>query len=172
LRLCSDISVPSEQIEVVDVETKSLAADLEREHREIDEGIEAFRAGEGPGDRDCQALLRAIGALRRHIYFEEEFLFPPLREAGLVAPILVMLREHAQIWETLDAVERELLAGGSALALCHQLVVQLQHHNLKEEKVLYPQTDSVLTASAVGKLRTFLSSQELPPGWVCQKARP
>jgi iron-sulfur cluster repair protein YtfE (RIC family) len=116
-------------------------------------------------------LSRAIRALRRHIYLEEEFLFPPLREAGLVAPIFVMLREHAQIWETLDAVEDELRTGGGALALCHRLAVQLQHHNLKEEKVLYPQADAVLTASATEQLRTFLRSSELPEGWVCHKTR-
>jgi iron-sulfur cluster repair protein YtfE (RIC family) len=153
------------------METESLAAALEREHREIDEGIEVFSAGAEPADRDHQALSRAIRTLRRHIYLEEEFLFPPLREAGLVAPIVVMLRDHGQIWETLDAVEDELRAGGSALALCHQLAVQLQHHNLKEEKVLYPQTDALLTASAAAELRTFLMSGELPTGWVCQRAR-
>lgn len=153
------------------METESLAAALEREHREIDDGIEAFYAGEKSGDRDRQALSRAIRALRRHIYLEEEFLFPPLREAGLVAPIFVMLREHAQIWETLDAVEDELRTGGGALALCHRLAVQLQHHNLKEEKVLYPQADAVLTALATEQLRTFLRSSELPEGWVCHKTR-
>src|SRR5690554_5908558 len=78
----------------------SLAAALEREHREIDDGLEIFSAGGEGTDERREALERAIRALRRHIYLEEEFLFPPLREAGLVAPIFVMLREHAQIWAT------------------------------------------------------------------------
>ena len=57
--------------------TESLAAALQREHHEIDAGIERFlRAG------DVGALTRAVRALRRHIYFEEEFLFPPLAGAG------------------------------------------------------------------------------------------
>jgi DUF438 domain-containing protein len=153
------------------METQTLAAALEREHREIDEGVEAFSARQGSGDEVQAALSRAIRALRRHIYLEEEFLFPPLREAGLVAPILVMLREHAQIWQTLDAIEGDLRAGGDADALCRQLATQLLHHNLKEEKVLYPQADAVLTASATGQLLAFLDSGELPDGWVCQKAR-
>ncbi|HEX6470896.1 MAG TPA: hemerythrin domain-containing protein [Streptosporangiaceae bacterium] len=150
---------------------ESLAAALEHEHREIDEGIEAFTAG--PQDRrDTGALTRAIHALRRHIYLEEEFLFPPLHAAGLVAPVFVMLREHAQIWTTLDALEREIgAAEGTARALCHQLAVQLQHHNLKEEKILYPQADQVLTARAGARLRAFIDSGRLPDGWVCLKAR-
>lgn len=59
------------------MEIESLAAALEREHHEIDAGIAAFTAAPG----DWQPLARAIRALRRHIYLEEEFLFPLLREA-------------------------------------------------------------------------------------------
>ncbi len=152
------------------MEIGSLAVALEREHHEIDSGIAAFTAA--PWDR--QPLGHAIGALRRHIYLEEEFLFPLLREAesGLAAPVFVMLREHAQIWATLDSLERDLDAG-TGLALCRRLTVQLLHHNLKEEKILYPRADDALSPTAASRLRAFLRSGELPGGWVCMmKARP
>jgi regulator of cell morphogenesis and NO signaling len=151
------------------METESLAAVLEREHHEIDAGIAAFTAAPG----DPQPLARAIRALRRHIYLEEEFLFPLLGEAepALRAPVFVMLREHAQIWAALDTLEREP-APGTALVLCRQLTVRLLHHNLKEEKILYPQADDALPPAAAGRLRAFLGSGELPEGWVCTKARP
>ena len=151
---------------------ESLAAALEREHREIDEGIEAYTAARGSTEQAREALERAIRALRRHIYLEEEFLFPALRDAGLAAPVFVMLREHAQIWATLDAVERRISEGDAGLDLCHRLVVELQHHNLKEERVLYPQADAVLTAPASGQLRTFIETGEMPAGWVCQRYNP
>ena len=64
--------------------------------------------------------------LRRHICLEEEFLFPLLCEAGpgLAAPVSGMLREHAQIWGTLDALERELAVGAdTGLALPKRLTV-------------------------------------------------
>ncbi len=150
------------------METESLAAALEREHHDIDAGIAAFTASPGePGP-----LTRAIRALRRHIYLEEEFLFPLLGEAepGLRAPVFVMLREHAQIWATLEALEREP-APRTALDLCRQLTVRLLHHNLKEERVLYPSADDVLPPAAAGRLRAFLSTGELPERWVCVKAR-
>lgn len=156
------------------METESLAAALEREHQEIDAGIAAFTAGSPPGSRDREPLARAIHALRRHIYLEEEFLFPLLREVepGLMAPIFVMLREHAQLWRTLGELEHELdAATSSGLQICRQLTVQLLHHNLKEEKVLYPQADQALPEAAAVKLREFLSSGELPAGWVCIRAR-
>ncbi|MGH3284858.1 MAG: hemerythrin domain-containing protein [Streptosporangiaceae bacterium] len=151
----------------------SLAVALEREHHQIDDGVAAFAAA--PGDR--QPLARTIGALRRHIYLEEEFLFPLLHKAepGLAAPVFVMLREHAQIWATLDSLERELDAGtgtGTGLALCRQLAVRLLHHNLKEETILYPRADDALSPAAAEWLRTFLGSGDLPEGWVClMKAR-
>ncbi len=151
------------------MEIESLAMALEREHHEIDEGIAAFTAAPG----DPQPLTRAIQALRRHIFLEEEFLFPLLCEAepGLAAPVFVMLREHAQIWAALDSLEREP-AEGTRLTLCRQLTVRLLHHNLKEEKVLYPRADEALPPAAAGRLRVFLGSGKLPEGWVCVKARP
>lgn len=155
----------------METESQSLAAALEREHHEIDAGIASFTVAPDTG----QPLVSAIRALRRHIYLEEEFLFPLLREAepALTAPIFVMLREHAQIWATLDSLERQLDAGTAiAPGQCRQLTVQLLHHNLKEEKVLYPRADDVLPAAAAGRLRAFLGSAELPEGWACLKARP
>jgi regulator of cell morphogenesis and NO signaling len=154
------------------MEIESLAVALEREHHEIDAGIAAFTAA--PGDR--QLLTRVIGALRRHIYLEEEFLFPLLHEAdpGLAVPVFVMLREHAQIWAALDVLERELDAGaGTGPALCRQLAGRLLRHNVKEERILYPRADHALPAAASERLRAFLGTGELSEGWVCMmKARP
>lgn len=77
---------------------------LEREHRQIDAGIEEFIDGPPKEESSGQEAMRAIDALRRHIYLEEEFLFLPLRASGLIPPVLVMLREHGQIWRLLDEV--------------------------------------------------------------------
>ena len=153
------------------METGSLAAALEAEHQEIDAGIAAFAAAPG----DLRPLGRAIGALRRHIYLEEEFLFPMLRDAepALTAPVLVMLREHAQIWDCLDALDQTAAADPEAArASLRPLTVQLLHHNLKEEKILYPRADVLLPAAAATRLRAFLDTGQLPDGWVCIKARP
>lgn len=148
---------------------ESLSAVLEREHREIDGGFEPFASG--VNNDDVGALRRAIAVLRRHIYVEEERVFPTLREHGLFAPLLVMLREHGQIWDRIDQIERELETDAATLSrLCHQLLVQLQHHNGKEERIIYPQADQALTPREVAELVTFLQDGELPAGWVCAKA--
>lgn len=147
--------------------TDSLAEALEHEHREIDDGIAAT-----PGDRE--SLARAIRALRRHIYLEEEILFPLLHQAepGLAAPVFVMLREHAQIWALLDSLENESDSDAASPARVRQLASHLLHHNLKEEKILYPRADEVLPAAEADRLRAFLDSGQLPAGWICFKARP
>jgi regulator of cell morphogenesis and NO signaling len=151
-----------------------LAAALEHEHHEIDQGIEAFASALAAGESRPEPLTQAIDALRRHIYLEERFLFPALRKAGLVTPVLVMLREHGQIWGTLDRLELGLTSGtvgAATLKACRELTVQLQHHNLKEEKILYPQIDRVLTASARAELSAFLDLGKMPESWVCERAR-
>lgn len=87
---------------------------------------------------------------REHREIEEEFLFPPLCEAGTVAAISVMLREHGEIWET--------------------LLRQLERHNFKEESIVYPQADAVRTARTSAGLSEFLAMSRVPVGWVCARA--
>lgn len=164
---------------------ETLAGALEREHREIDRGIAAFLEGLVADRVEVEPLTRAIEALRRHIYLEEELLFPPLRDAGLMAPVFVMLREHGEIWRTLEQIDAGLgagpdgavprdraVAGDRALLRdgCLRLLAQLESHNAKEEPVLYPQADAVLASAAAADLSEFLAAGRAPEGWVCSQA--
>jgi regulator of cell morphogenesis and NO signaling len=153
---------------------ETVAEALEREHHEIDEGIETFTAAITGGTPDAQPLTRAVAALRRHIYLEEEFLFPPLRAAGLVMPVFVMVREHGQMWKILDALDDELRDGtvrASVADLLRDLQEELAAHNSKEEQILYPQTEQVLTVEAKAELQELLEVGRTPEGWVCEALR-
>jgi iron-sulfur cluster repair protein YtfE (RIC family) len=145
---------------------ETLAAALEREHHEIDAGIEKFAASAGEGAGDVDALAGALAALRRHIYLEEEFVFPSLRAAGMLGPILVMLREHGELWALMDQLEQD-----ATPAVCEQLSARLDAHNSKEEPIVYPQMDAVLSEPAALELRRFLDSGSMPEGWVAAQAR-
>lgn len=153
-------------------DTPSISALLEDEHHEIDDGIEAFLEGLARGELLLPQLTRAGAALRRHIYLEEEFLFPPLRAAGMLAPVLVMLREHGEIWQTLDAIDGlDGAADPDGLReRCRELLDRLAEHNAKEEPIIYPRGDAVLTAEQAAELLDFIDSAELPEGWVCAQA--
>jgi iron-sulfur cluster repair protein YtfE (RIC family) len=150
------------------METETLASALQREHHEIDAGIDAYLAERGEAG---ESLAQAMVALRRHIYLEEQFLFPPLREAGFVAPIFVMLREHGELWQTMESIDRDLAEDASLVpGECKWLLAQLAKHNAKEEPILYPHADGALTAPASVELREFLRDGRVPDGWVCSGA--
>lgn len=152
---------------------KSLAEALEQEHHEIDGGIEAFLADSGANGTRVAQLQRVITALRRHIYLEEEFVFPPLKASGAFAAVLVMLREHGEIWRTLDSLEDKLVAADGIEAtgqLGRELLAQLAAHNEKEEPIIYSQMDAAIPDDAAADLRAFLATGKMPAGWVCARA--
>jgi hemerythrin-like domain-containing protein len=150
----------------------SLTEALEHEHHEIDAGLEAFLEGLSGGEARTDDLTRAIGALRRHIYLEEQFLFPPLRAAGMLPPVLVMLREHGEIWRLLDTIESADPAADpeAARASCAALLDLLGGHNAKEEPIIYPQGDAVLSDDAKRELHAAIDADRMPDGWVCAQA--
>ena len=55
-----------------------------------------------------------MDGLRRHIYLEEEFLFPPLRAAGMMAPLFVMVRQHGELWDAMRALDALLAVDADA----------------------------------------------------------
>jgi len=145
----------------------TLQAALEKEHRQIDGGIAQFiKQPTNP-----EPLRHSIAALRRHIYLEEDFLFPPLREAGLVMPILVMIREHGDIWKAMDGAEKLLTENANVDALievCNVLLQLQEQHNAKEEPIIYSQADLKLSFDLAARLQAYIESSTLPEGWVCQ----
>jgi iron-sulfur cluster repair protein YtfE (RIC family) len=155
---------------------ESLRTLLAREHRAIDGLIETYAHYPGTAPAERHALGRAVACLRRHIYLEEELLFPALAPAGLAMAVLVMQREHAEMWETLDTLDQMLAGGnpdGDALAWsCRQLLAQLQAHNPKEEAILYPQTDTMADPALSARVRQFLDDGRLPVGWCCRHLQP
>lgn len=157
------------------VPAESLSQALEREHREIDDAVKRCADLPAASPEVRAGLERAVAELRWHIYVEEELLFPPLRAAGMTGPILVMLREHAEMWPILDALDRALrddVDQGVLRAPCRELFILLQHHNPKEEQILYPQVDRVLGADASVAIHEFLGAGRVPADWTCQHLRP
>lgn len=153
---------------------RSLSSALEREHREIDGEIDAFLAGLDSDGADFERLATALAALRRHIYLEEAILFPPIRDGGLVMPIFVMLREHGELWSTMETLAKLSVPGadpGQLRQACRELLAQLEQHNQKEEPVIYPHADTGLPDQTSTELAEFMTAGRMPDGWVCEQAR-
>jgi len=148
----------------------AVGAVLEQDHRVIDQHFATFAAKLAGGRVDTEQLGAGSTGLRRHIWVEEEIHFPPLRAAGMMGPIMVMLREHGEIWDLLDALDEGLADGADAATLTptwESLAQTLEAHNLKEERILYPSGDQVIDEETAHQILEALDG-ELPEGWTCE----
>lgn len=153
----------------------SLAAAFTREHHEIDAGIDEYlKSGEADPEARAIPLLRAMEALRRHIYLEEEIVFPHLPPGPLMMSLMVMRREHGELWRCMDQLADQLASATSASddidACCREILELLEKHNVKEEPVIYPHLDSDLSPQGRKHVQELLSTGRLPSGWICQEA--
>lgn len=148
------------------------SADLEHEHRLIDAWLDACLIADQHPLADRRAdVARALQVLRRHIYFEEAYLFPPLRALGLAGPLAVMVREHAAMWATITELEATLDdSSGVSTELCQSLRDQLSKHNGKEEAIVYTQARQLLPDADQAELSTLVTTVEMPVAWTCNAA--
>ena len=91
--------------------------------------------------------------LMRHIRMEEEVLFPAFERAnGEAGPTTGLRLEHADILALLAqagaVLASEVAPEGFCRAARRRLLPLLEHHNAREERVVYPQTDLRTAPSA------------------------
>ncbi len=152
----------------------TIAAVLEAEHRWIDERFAQFQQGLEEGRADAGPFGEAAAKLHRHIYLEEEMLFPHVETRGLAGPTAVMMMEHGEICQQLDAVRALLASGaeaGQILKVFGALRGLLEEHNAKEEQIFYPASDQLLTAEELAAVLAQVEDAEAPEGWLCRALR-
>jgi iron-sulfur cluster repair protein YtfE (RIC family) len=127
----------------------SITAALARDHVRIAFALEELEmmVEDGELERADFYFEDLERRLRRHIWKEEEILFPVFDErARLVGPTHVMRLEHRRIDALLTALHAALSHGQATAA--HEALLALQsvvaEHHRKEERILYPKTDAVL----------------------------
>jgi len=129
----------------------------------------ARRARDGDGweidsFRSCVEFFRNFADAFHHAK-EEDLLFPALENRGIPrdgGPIAVMLMEHVrgrefvkQIADALEGVQNEDEAAREQLLhAADEFFGLLPHHIYKEDNILYPMGDNVLTEEDQGKLHT------------------
>jgi uncharacterized protein (DUF2249 family) len=127
--------------------TEALAWDHDRLDGLERHAFERLHAGDVQGARSAWASFET--GLRRHIRFEEDLLFPAFEErSGLSpdrGPSAVMRSEHRDIESLLDGIGRALADGRDPQPWRRQLHALLGEHNLKEERIVYPTTDRLLS---------------------------
>jgi iron-sulfur cluster repair protein YtfE (RIC family) len=105
--------------------------------------------------------------LQRHIIWEEEILFPLFeRKTGSTSgPTQVMRMEHRQIREYLESIHKKVLdqsalGGPDSDQEEQMLLAVLSAHNQKEENILYPAIDRLL--SDTEKAYVFNAMKNIP----------
>lgn len=143
------------------------------DHQEVDGILRDFEASLEAGWPDPELLEQFEARLRRHMYWEEEILFPAVEGHGLQGPIAVMIAEHGEICRSIAAIQRGLQEGEGQDRLerhLRDLKETLVVHNGKEEGILYPTADEVLGAVARDMVAQ-VSAAYPPEGWTCRAGR-
>ncbi len=89
--------------------------------------------------------------LECHLQNEEQQLFPAFeqRTGNSAGPTAVMRMEHEQmramVTDMTDSLSKQ--DGDTYLGLSETMMILMQQHNMKEEQILYPMTDQVLSDS-------------------------
>lgn len=95
-----------------------------------------------------KAFLAFSEAMARHFAMEEQVLFPAFEETtgNTAGPTAVMRHEHEQMRGLFADMAAALSAGRADefLAVADTLLVLMQQHNAKEERILYPMSDRML----------------------------
>ena len=125
---------------------------LQSDHRRLDAIFDRFQdAVREQRWEDASRDFREFSmGLRRHIKVEEEILFPAFEEkTGMTesGPTFVMKMEHTEIKDLLDRITASTDAkdGGKAADYAREIFNVLSDHNMKEEHILYPESDAFLT---------------------------
>jgi len=108
--------------------------------------------------------------IERHIAWEEEILFPIFqKKTGIIdGPIAVMKEEHKQILSILKRINLNVQKNdASSNRLEHDLVLILGHHTIKEENVLYPVLDHLLSLEEKSDLHKQMQSITVNGSGIC-----
>ena len=132
---------------------RSVTDALEWDHDRLDELEREAFAARAAGDLALATRLFHDFAhgLRRHIGFEEKLVFPAFESRagalmGESGPTFVMRLEHREIEQRLHDMECRFTEPADPLAGARTAFHELMHeHNVKEERILYPATDQLLS---------------------------
>ena len=134
---------------------------LGNDHRACDDLFASAEAAVAQGDWDSARSLfhRFEAAMAHHLAMEETVLFPAFdaRTGNSAGPTQVMRMEHEQMRGLLQDMARAVHDANptSFLGLSETLNMLMQQHNLKEENMLYPMSDRVLSGERDNLIRSM-----------------
>ncbi len=134
---------------------------LGSDHRACDDLFASAEADVAQNNWDSARTLfvRFREAMAHHLSMEETVLFPAFeaRTGNSMGPTQVMRMEHEQMRGLMQDMAGAVAAGNQSayLGLSETLNMLMQQHNLKEENMLYPMSDQVLSGDRDNLIRTM-----------------
>jgi len=131
---------------------RGVAEFLQTDHKRLDNIFNGFlkAAQEKRWDEASKGFREFRIGLKRHIRAEEDILFPLFeKKTGMTegGPTAVMKMEHKDIQELLDKILQLTDAKDDVQVptAANRIVNILADHNMKEEHILYPESDEFLS---------------------------
>jgi iron-sulfur cluster repair protein YtfE (RIC family) len=124
----------------------------EQDHDRLDELFKSYQTLKNSNYlRAKESFIQFKFGLQRHILWEERVLFPYFEEkTGMTdsGPTKVMMNEHRQIGELLEAIHKKVQKSDPETGPEERMLIGLLGlHNLKEEKILYPAIDHMINVT-------------------------
>lgn len=144
---------------------RSITEFFEQDHDRLDALFQSFQTLKRHDFAKAKEAFKEFKfGLQRHILWEEELLFPLWEEKTGMSeggPTFVMRTEHRQIGEQLEAIHRKVAEQNPESDQEDAALLKLLGlHNLKEERVLYPSIDQVVTPEECKDI--FHKMQQIP----------
>jgi hemerythrin-like domain-containing protein len=137
---------------------ESITNTLSNEHADCDKQF--VQAEESVAKKQWDVALTQFNefrtAMEEHFAREQVVLFPRVEEhIGPTGPTQVMRMEHEQMRQVFNNMEDSLAQrdGEQYLGLSETLLMLMQQHNAKEEQILYPMSDQMLSGEVPSLLK-------------------
>lgn len=144
---------------------------LSKDHKRIDNQIVSFLESLNDSP-NTNTLMTAFGAIKNHIFWEEEYLFPAV-EKGNETMVKGLEAEHGAIWKLFDSISDDLGKNDlkEAKNRTEALLRVLKGHNSSEENYIYREMDKLSTDQQAELLLRQVESSSAPKNWICKVLR-
>ncbi len=135
---------------------EKISAYYEKDHDRLDDlfkNFQKWKREDFPRAREFFVSFKF--GLQRHIIWEEEVLFPLFEDktGAIDGPTEVMRLEHRQIGETLEEIHKKVQQRDPNSDSEERLLLNvLSLHNIKEESILYPAIDRMVTDREIAEV--------------------
>ncbi len=138
-------------------------------HRRIDQALRDLCASEAAFPVMKERMADVTSDLKRHLYVDEEFLFPLLEPGPMASRVAAAIAAHGELCEAM----RKLEASRTEANLkeeASRLLGMLHDHEFQEEFVLYQALDELVDRPDFPDLER-LAREALPANWRCRAER-